>query len=742
MLKTLFTTLIATTVLATACTGGTGSSDPGPSTIDIGRPGVDNTLISSLRAFDQCDDFLTHLQTNALEVVGPWGLDQNGFGGPAVLESVDVAASDDALPAPTVAPESNAGSGRAQLEAGTDYSTTNVQEVGVDEPDLVKTDGRRILAIAQNQLHLVLIEDAGPRLVDSIRLPDDTWVQDMVFDGDRVLLLAGGSGGPGTLIADSRSILPRGGWWQISVLIEVDITDDADLRITRKLSLDGQQLSARLVDGVVRIVVQSGPTGLVFTYPEGGGLRAERDAERANRRVIETSTIDNWLPYFVLEDGAGNLLDEGTLVDCDRTYRPEDFSGLNMLNVVTVDLRRDGLSAPDAVSVLADGQIAYASTESLYVATTRWIPWFRLEAAAQAGDDVETPEITTAIHKFDISDPTTSTYVASGEVPGTVLNQYSLSEHEGNLRIATTLESMWWEDREQSSSSLYVLTPDQGSLDIIGQVDDLGRGERNFAVRYIGDLVTIVTFRQTDPLYTIDASDPRNPHALGELKINGYSAYLHPIGDDLLLGVGQDATDEGRTLGTQVSLFDISDRANPVRLDTWTLRGGYSDTEWDARAFLWWDPTDLAVIPVNSWGWNERDQRDDGFFGAVGLRIVDGTIVELGRVSQQNARQIRECWDPEAAESRIEEIDPETGDVIAEESAPAASAETAASEPVAVPPEIAPRDGDCWTYWDADWQAQIRRTLVIGDNLYTVSDKGLLIVDLATFEKVGDLDWR
>jgi len=726
-MRKLFITLITMAMVATACTSTTDdSSTPNSSsprsTIELGRPGLDTSLIASLRAFDACETFLTHLQNNALDVVGPWGLDGNYiYGGIAVTDTLEsgndsasttAAAAEFAADAPQAARASD-------LEAGTDFSTTNVQEVGVDEPDLVKTDGRRILAIAQNKLHLVVLEGAGPRLVDSIRLPDDTWVQDMLFDGDRVLLLASSSGGRGTPIAAGRSSLPANGWWPVSVLIQVDIENDRTLQTSRRLYLDGQQLSARVVDGVARIVVQSVPTGLNFVFPEGGGLRAERRAEDANRRVIEDSTIENWLPYFVLEDGSGQVLDEGTLVKCENTYYPEEFSGLNMLNVVTVDIAGAGLSAPDAVSVLADGQIVYASTESLYVATNRWVPWQQFEQAANSGEVIESPTITTGIHKFDITDPTTSTYVASGEVPGSVLNQFSLSEYEGVLRIATTHETQWWDERQESSSSLYTLEPRDGVLEIMGEVNDLGRGERIFAVRYLGDLATVVTFRQTDPLYTIDLADPTNPTVLGELKINGYSAYLHPIGDDLVIGVGQDATDQGQTTGTQVSLFDISDRANPVRIDQWSLPGSYSDTEWDARAFLWWGPSELAVIPVNSWGWNPELDREEAFFGAIGLRVSDGKITEVGRVSQQNPRQVKECYSEDGSVT-IGEVDPAA----------------AVGDDLIAP---SPGGGDCWEYWDTDWQSQIQRTLVIGDDLFTVSQKGLLSVNLNTFTETGSV---
>ena len=112
-----------------------------------------------------------------------------------------------------------------------------------------------------------------------------------------------------------------------------------------------------------------------------------------------------------------------------------------------------------------------------------------------------------------------------------------------------------------------------------------------------------MTFRQTDPLYVIDLSDPANPVLDGELKIPGYSAYLHPVGDGLLLGVGQDATDDGRTLGTQLSLFDVSDPTNPQQIDTLPI-GGSSEVEWDHKAFLYWPEDGTIVLPVSP-GWNE-----------------------------------------------------------------------------------------------------------------------------------------
>ena len=131
-----------------------------------------------------------------------------------------------------------------------------------------------------------------------------------------------------------------------------------------------------------------------------------------------------------------------------------------------------------------------------------------------------------------------------------------------------------------------------------GQVDGLGKDEQIYSVRFLGDVGYVVTFRQTDPFFTIDLSDPTDPVVRGELKIPGYSAYLHPVDDGLLLGVGQDATDEGQVLGTQLSLFDVSDPQDPQRIDTLQI-GGYSEVEWDHKAFLYW-PAD-GTIAAGGW---------------------------------------------------------------------------------------------------------------------------------------------
>ncbi|MEA2421221.1 MAG: hypothetical protein QOF55_320, partial [Thermoleophilaceae bacterium] len=163
-----------------------------------------------------------------------------------------------------------------------------------------------------------------------------------------------------------------------------------------------------------------------------------------------------------------------------------------------------------------------------------------------------------------------------------------------------------------------------------------GQGEQIQGVRFLGDAGYVVTFHQTDPLYTIDLSKPNDPRMAGELKLLGYSAYLHPVGDGLLLGLGQDASDQGRRLGTQLSLFDVSDLSAPQRLSQRRVNGdSSSEAEYDHHAFLYWAPTKLAVLPVSIFDPAANSQ----FSGAIGFRVGRSKIDEVGRIQHDSSQQ-------------------------------------------------------------------------------------------------------
>ena len=642
--------LAAMGILLASCTAG-------PVT---GLGGIPQLFAGGLQPFDGCDEFLAYVKEHGLERVTAWGL--GGGWDVIALESGDVAAAaegDARAAAPT---------------AGVDYSDTNIQTAGVDEPDIVKTDGQRLLALARGELFVLNVSGEAPELLGSVRL-GNVGVRDMLLQGDRALLLGeswGDGGIPEPLARDAI-----GPWHpsSISVLLEVDLSDPSEPRIARRLHLDGRYLSARMADGIVRVVVSSFPAGLEFQFPERGGLRAEREALQHNREVVLDSTIDDWVPYHVIEDGDGTVLAEGPLLDCASSHHPSQFSGFGMLTVLTLDMD-EGLGeavTDDSVGVLSDGETIYASTESLYVATQRWIDPAAFETGLRA--DLR-EEFTTQIHRFDISGADTADYHSSGQVPGWLLNQFSMDEHEGRLRVASTDSPPFWTD-QGSESIVTVLEEREGALVPVGSVGGLGKGERIFAVRFMGDLGYVVTFRQVDPLYVLDLSDPTSPQVTGELKIPGYSAYLHPLGDGRLLGVGQDATMQGRLRGTQLSLFDVSDVSDPRRIDTVKISDGSSEAEWDHHAFLYWEPEGLVVVPINTWG-NELGEGQ--FFGATAVRLDGNDLEELDRLSHQSGRD--------------------------------------------------------------RWASGIRRSIVVGDLLYTMSELGIEATDLETLEDQAWVPFR
>ena len=502
-------------------------------------------------------------------------------------------------PLPPFAPEADVGGGAEETSGD---SGTNVQEPGVDEPDLVKATRDRIFVIAANRLHAVTA-DGLEKLGE---LPLDGWGHQLLLDGDRLLVISQtapyGETQPGPPYGDTpvEGGIGPGAVDIVTELSEIDVSDPAAMRVVATERIRGEHVSSRLTGDTARVVIWSRPRAVLEP-----GLRAQ---------------VRGWLPRRVLRWAAGGRPRFRFAAPCRRVLRPAVHSGVDLLTVLTIDMDR-GLPAVDSDAVQGGGQTVYASKRGLYVGLEKWSP------SPDAVDPL--PGDNTQLHKFDTSDPDSTSYRASGRVAGHLLNQFSMSEHEDVLRVATTRSQTEGPDGA-SESGVVTLREREGALVQVGQVGGLGKGERIRAVRFLGEVGYVVTFREVDPLYTIDLSRPASPRVAGELKIPGYSAYLHPVGGDLLIGVGQDATADGRLRGTQVSLFDVSDPAKPARLHQRTLgSGASSEAEWDHHAFLWWAPAKLAVVPLERWA-----DEQDTFVGAVGLTVdAMAGIAEVGRTS-------------------------------------------------------------------------------------------------------------
>ena len=391
------------------------------------------------------------------------------------------------------------------------------------------------------------------------------------------------------LIAGSRALAISSGDSGDTVLSELNIADPEHLRIVRTLSIDGLYVSARLHGHTARVVISSYPRALrVRSSTCRGRAPIPIEARAAAGKPLRARRA-GWVPSATLRNRRTGRTRKRALVACDDVRRTPRFTGADMLSVLTIDLTK-GLPAVDSDAVMTSADTVYASPTSLYVATNGG--WER--------DD-------TSIHRFDLAGADRTVYRASGAGAGRpaqpVLDVGVQGRAAGGDHRLVGREEP--ELRDRAAAALGSAGEDRPGR-------RAGEGERIYAVRFIEDRGYVVTFRQIDPLFTLDLADPTHPRVRGELKIAGYSAYLHPVGPHRLLGVGQDATPQGRQAGTQLSLFDVADPAAPrllskVKLGHFTS----SQAEYDHHAFLWWEPLRLAVIPVSG---------EDGTTEASGLQ--------------------------------------------------------------------------------------------------------------------------
>jgi hypothetical protein len=574
----------------------------------------------SLVAYDSCAAALTQLKDQIMPHVGPYGLGFGGHGRIFTEGGAGRAAEDSAGGGKMAAPEAAAPpeAPATKQEQEQDHSTTNVHEAGVDEPDLVKTDGKRVVSITDGVLRVVDVDSRTQTA--TVRLADQAAPTQLLVDGDRALVMSAPTmayaipdiapGKPTTKPVPTDTV-PYG--TQLSL---IDLTGAG--KVLGTLSVDGSYLDARQVGDVARVVVHSTPH-LQFRYPTDGD---EVAARLDNRDVVAGSTIQDWLPRYELKTGGATS--NGQLTECADITHPADYTATGMLTVLTFDLKHD-LGAGDPVTIVADGSTVYGTEKSLYVANDH--------SMAGMIEAPPTPTSTrTELYQFDISHPGRPVHVASGAVDGNLLNQYSMSEYRDHLRVATTNSS-----QGGPQSMITVLRRNGNELTQVGQVSGLGAGERIYAVRYFGDTGYVVTFRQTDPLYTVDLRDPTAPRVTGELKITGYSAYLHPAGDGRLIGVGQGADENGRVQGAQVSLFDTSDPAGAKVIAQYQLPGAWTEAENDPHAFLYWPAKGLLVLPVTG-GVVDPHSGPDQTAGALVLKVGEGSFEQAGTLTHTSER--------------------------------------------------------------------------------------------------------
>ena len=683
-----------------------------------------------LREFNSCSQLLEHFQTEALNRVGPYGLDDSGpptiaFAQPAIARADSIQESANAL-----------------TDSGADFSETNVQVKGVDEPDIVKTDGKRIVGFTNGNLWVADAERGSASLLGSLNI-DREWKRYELFLSDNKVLLIGSAFGIVERPQVLRSTLPEQFADKSHTLIlEIDISDNQP-QLVRELTVQGRHISSRKVGDFVRVAIGSEPTELPFVYPGNNSEAAMERAEEANREVIPDTTLENWLPSYVLAEGA-EIKKEGSLTPCDQVFVPQIFSGLDTTSILTFNLNQP-LDNTDSVSLIADDGTLFSSGQSIYIAHQVW-PRFTPEpvnAVESEGPDIDFGQNTDNsegngeldedddnptiwIHKFSTPDARAASYEATGQLKGRLLNQFSMHETpDGHFWIVTTRDNR---QREDLVSESYITSFSQTGAELIqqGVQGGLGRNEQVQSVRFIQNTAYVVTFRRIDPLYVIDLTQPAAPRITGELKIPGFSSYLHPLGNaqslggNFLLGVGRVAELDGTLTGEgKLSIFDVTDPSNPKESAELVLGEGFTDVQWDHRAFLYWHNANTAVLPFSSYRTN--------FYGAVAVRLnppltEEGSVRERDRISH-NPVEIECPGDKEPPEPGPDPTTPPTSTTTNE----GLSADESTSDSTSNRDELSIRE-ECRLIEGG--RESIERALVIGDTLWTLSNNYLESRDL------------
>jgi inhibitor of cysteine peptidase len=562
-------------------------------------------------------------------------------------------------------------------------SETNVQVQGVDEEDSVKVDDAGyIYQIHRNQVRIIRgLPPAAPTLVKTLDF-DESFQPAGLYVAGRRLVVVGTVWKPEPLEKRAGPIFWGGGFSAAKALV-YDTSDQARPRLEREVSIEGGYVDSRRIGQAVYLLARAYPRYYRFEP-------AERRQARSPADLLPT-----------VSDSAYGFGTETTVPLGKVYYLPEfvepDYG-------VVAGFRLDRPERPaDVRAYLGTGEVVYASTRNLYLSASHY-PFVALGRDIVTPDDTRNAPVrqTTRLFKFALDNGRTR-FLAGGEVPGTVLNQFSMDEHGEYFRIATTLDD-WTSPQTQSRNNIYVLND---RLDVVGSLTDLAPGERIYAARFIGDRGYLVTYRLVDPLFVIDLSRPTDPKVLGELKIPGYSAYLHPYDENHLIGFGKDAQvvqagTEGADQfwqgmgafyqGMKLALFDVSDVGRPRELHSVLIgdRGTESELLWNHKA-LYFDPErHLFGFPIQ-------------------IALIPGKTPQT---------PASEYGQPVFQGALVYEVTPEKGFVRK-----AALSHLAAGEPPT---------------WENS-EGFINRLFRIESGLYTLSERLLRVHDIDTFSEQGEL---
>ncbi len=600
----------------------------------------------NLVSYNSCDLLENEIRENLKEKMRINILQQSSdyYGGGIWIED-DMVFDDGMAEGAPVASDSADSSSTANSntrEEGVDFSGTNNQEEGVDESDFVKTDGDNIYVINNGKLIILGVPEFGD-IIFSSSIQIEGNAREMMLYGDKLVVLSSiyTWGLPQedelrTLLTDVVSGQSRMRASSLTKFTVIDIEIKDSPQITSELYLEGQYLTAREQNGMVRAITHGYldlpgllnwviiPQDLQDEY-YNSGLDWE-DSRRQdiwnasmnytiqqNNIIINNSQIQDVMPQMYHKSGTSVVKVPMHTETCNEFVASEDNAGIEFTSILTLDLLSLGFSF-EADHLMGNWPTIYASGDTLLIAEPAHDWWWYW-----GSEDIKEE---TNIHAFSLDNQGT-TYLGSGRVDGTVLNQFSLSEYEGNIRLATTTGewNRWWvSDPDPMENHVIILQPNESTstLDEIGRIDGIAPNERIWSARFIEDRAYIVTFRDIDPLWTIDLSNPYSPVIMGELKIPGVSTYIHPLSDSniLTIGIGPENLETGLGLDwstTQVSLFDVSNFSNPNLASVLSLsppppeegevqwNWAYSEATYEHKAFQYWAPKNMLAIPLSTY---------------------------------------------------------------------------------------------------------------------------------------------
>ncbi|MBA3465249.1 MAG: beta-propeller domain-containing protein [Deltaproteobacteria bacterium] len=544
-------------------------------------------------------------------------------------------------------------------EEGVDFSGTNNQEQGVDEADLVKTDGYHVYALNGNRLHIYGTPQFGDLIPESVTQIEGH-PREMLFDKDAgravvfsYIYVNGLPKGHPLRHLTGVGNDDDGSWyWRSSLLTKMtvlDISDRTRPRLVREVYYEGWYQTARKVNTSVRVSTYASIDQPILwnwyqLLEQSGNNKSWTKKEIARR--IRALRLADMIPQMFIRAPDGNFTTSGLdQQSCQSFYRPTDSHARGISSIISFDLLGPQFRW-DADHVVSNWATFYSSKDRIVLAEAShdwwWYWWFQ--------DDADQLNV----HVFDISQPGKSSYLGSGRVEGQLSDQFAIDEDDGEIRLATTTNIWWrWWSRQDETppemeNHVWILEQDGTQFPVIGHVGNIALGERIQSARFLGDKGYLVTFKRIDPLFTLDLSNKTDPRVIGELKTPGFSTYIHPLGENRLLTIGVGGDENGANWRTTVATFDVTkfdtptlSASLPIESD---LSWGWSEALWEHKAFQYFGPKKLLAVPQSTWANNGGDYRYLSRLEVIDVNDTTGALSLKGSIDHTPFYDRNKYW--------------------------------------------------------------------------------------------------